>query len=112
MHIKPALMTGGLVFMQQAFSGHAVYNGHGFFVGIARLILITGSHCLQNIFNISAQLGTLACFAHTAIVRLTCALSCLCRISQNLTPEPGLKEPGTMRFSGAFVNHRAPIATL
>ena len=111
MQVKPTLMTGRLVFMQQAFAGHAINDGYGFFISFARQVFITSSYCLHNILNIGAQHGTLPSFTYTAIVRLTCALSCLCRISQNLTPKPGLKEPRTMRFSRAFVNPKAVIST-
>ena len=104
MRVKPALVTGRLVLVQQSFSGHAVDDGHGFFVGFARQLLVTCGHGLDNILDMCAQSGTLTCLAQTAVIRLSRTFTCLCRISQNRTPVPGLKEPGTMRFPEAFVN--------
>ena len=110
--VKPALMTSSLVLVKQALARHAVDNRHGFFVGLTGQILVTGSYCLDHILDMRAQHGSLTCFARAAFVRLTCALSCLCRISQNRTPETGLKQPVTMLISRPFVNQIERISTL
>jgi len=97
-------MTGGLVFMDQAFADRFVDDRNSFLVGGPGSFRITGGDCFNDVFDMRAQRGALTGIALTAVFRLIGAFTCLSRVCQNNSPVPGSKEPGTMRISAEVVN--------
>ncbi len=101
---KTALVTGSLVFVDQAFSDRFIDNRNGLAVSGLGGFRITGGNRFHDILDMGAQRGALTGIALAAVFSLTGAFTSLSRVRQNSSPVPGSKEPGTMRIFADIVN--------
>ena len=74
MLIETALVTGGLVCMDQSFPSSAVNHRYGIIIGLFGVVFITGFNRGNHFFDGCAHVGSLAGVPLTVNFCLTCAL--------------------------------------
>ena len=84
--VQAALVTSGLVSVDDAFAGHAINDRHSGFVGFNSIVFVTSGNRLDDVLDVCAQLGAQARIVLAMCFRLADALSSLCRVSQSKTP--------------------------
>src|SRR5690606_27627849 len=80
--IQPALVTSGLVLVNDTLVSHPVDDRHCLGVGSRRILIIAFGDGLDDVLHVGANHGTKTCVMAACNFVLTCALAGLCGVSQ------------------------------